>query len=342
MKKSLATALLLLNILCLQPLRAQISIATIKPESGTIRKTLLFTGETRPLVESYAAADVSGPVAQILVEDGQKVEQNQVLAKIDEVRFNIAMRQTAAVLERAKQQLKDDEKDLERNKTLFDRKAITQRTYDMAYTTFIKSKTALQQAQADYDKAKLDLERCAIRALISGYFIDRSIELGQAMARGQNMGKVIHLDHVYIDARIPGAEIRNIKKGQICSVNGSFAGVVEHINLYADSSRSFRVRIKVANPDLHFKGNMFVKGTIILEQYDNVPLFPTQAIRNFRNEQYVFLVKEGKAHRQVIKIVAQDGDYTYAREVEAQDEVVTIGQDNLEQGIEVVIRKAEK
>ncbi|MBU1109893.1 MAG: efflux RND transporter periplasmic adaptor subunit [Candidatus Riflebacteria bacterium] len=319
---------------------AQINVNAVKPKTGNIHQRLLFTGETRPLIESYAASDVTGPVAQIMIEEGQKVTQGQALGKIDDIRFAIALRQAEAALDRTKQQLIEDEKDLERNKTLFDRKAITQKALDMATTVYIKSKSAQKQAQADYDKAKLDLDRCIIRAPIAGYFIDRSIEIGQAMARGQNMGKVIDLDHVYVDARIPESEIRKIKIGQESLVEDKFAGIVSFINLYADSSRSFKVRVKVANPDLYFKGNMFVKGLITLATYEEAPLFPSQAIRNFRGESFVFTIKDGKSYRRKINIIAQEGNFTYAKEISTDDEVVTVGQDTLADGMEVVVRPA--
>lgn len=316
----------------------QISVVTVKPQPGTIRKLLQFTGETRPVVEAYAAADVNGPVSQIMVEDGQKVTVNQPLGKIDEIRFAITLRQMEAALDRSKQQFLDDEKDLERNKTLFDSKAITQKSLDAAQTNYIKGKTTLKQAQADFDKAKLDLDRCVIRSPITGYFVDRSIELGQAMARGQNMGKVIDLDNIYVDARIPESEIRSIKPAQISVVEENYEGKVAYIDLYADDSRSFKVRIRVKNPDLYFRGNMFVKGKITLEQFDNAPLFPSQAIRNFRGDQFVFTIKDGKAIKNKINIIAQEGDMSYASEITADAEVVTIGQDNLEEGSGVTIR----
>ncbi|MDD3147046.1 MAG: efflux RND transporter periplasmic adaptor subunit [Candidatus Riflebacteria bacterium] len=317
---------------------AQVNVETVKPQNGTIRKLLQFTGETRPVVEAYAAADVNGPVAQIMAEDGQKVTLGQPLGKIDDIRFAITLRQMEAALERAKQEFQEDEKDFERNKTLFDSKAITQKSLDMALTSFIKGKTTLKQAQADFDKAKLDLDRCIIRSPITGYFVDRSIELGQAMARGQNMGKVIDLDDIYVDARIPESEIRNIKTGQLCQIEGKYEGKVEHIDLYADSSRSFKVRIRVKNPDLFFRGNMFVKGNITLEKYENVPLFPSQAIRNFRGDLFAFTVIGGRAKKHNITLIAQEGDLSYAKELVENDEIVTVGQDALDNGSEVIVR----
>ncbi|MDD2997678.1 MAG: efflux RND transporter periplasmic adaptor subunit [Erysipelotrichia bacterium] len=316
----------------------QVNVATIKPENGTIRKLLQFTGETRPVVEAFAAADVNGPVSQIMIEDGQKVSISQPLGKIDDIRFAITLRQMEAALERSKQQFQEDEKDYQRNKTLFDSKAITQKSLDAALTNLIKGKTTFKQAQADYDKAKLDLDRCVIRSPINGYFVERSIELGQAMARGQNMGRIIDLDDIYVDARIPESEIRNIKEGQTCLVEEKYHGVVAFIDLNADNSRSFKVRIRVKNSDLFFRGNMFVKGQITLEQFDNAPLFPSQAIRNFRGDFFVFTVKNGKAHKQKINIIAQEGEMTYAKEISANDEIITIGQDNLDEDSEVTVR----
>lgn len=320
---------------------AQVNVVTEEVGQATIQKLLRFTGETRPLVETYAAADVMGPVAKILVEDGQKVAKGQSLAIIDEVRFDIALRMAQASLDRAKQQLLEDQRDFERNKTLFDKSAITQKTFDMAETVFIKAKTNLKQAQADYDKAKLDLERCAIKAPIDGFFVDRSIDLGQAMNRGQNMGKVIYLDEIFVEAKIPENDIADIKIGQKCMIENQFAGEVAFINLYADNSRAFKVKMKVPNKDLRFKANMFVKGSIILEKYENVPTFPSRAIRNERGDQFVFIVEKGIARKISIDIIAQEGELTFARQIKTGTQIVTIGQDNLDDGIEINLRNGK-
>lgn len=333
--------LIFLGILLLnQSISAQVNVETEKIKTGTIRKLLRFTGETRPYLETYAAADVMGPVAKILVEDGQKVSKGQTLALIDEIRFDIALRMAQASLERTKQQLIEDQRDFDRNKTLFDKGAITQKTFDMAETALVKSKTNVKQAQADFDKARLDLERCAIKAPIDGFFVDRSIDLGQAMNRGQNMGKVIFLEVIFVEAKIPESNINDIKIGQTCMIEDRFPGEVEFINLYADNSRAFKVKIKVPNQDLHFKANMFVRGSIILENFVEIPVFPTRAVRNYRGEQFVFVVKNNIAKKIPINIIAQEGELTYAKEIDTTMEIVTVGQDNLDDGSKVVLRNS--
>ncbi len=320
---------------------AQVNVVTEKVKTGVIRKLLRFTGETRPLIETFAAADVAGPVAEILVEDGQEVKKDQNLAVIDEVRFDISLRMAQAALDRANQQLIEDQRDFDRNKTLFDKSAITQKTFDMAETALIKSKTNVKQMQAELDKAKLDLQRCSIKAPISGFFVDRAIDLGQAMNRGQNMGKVIDLSTIFVEAKIPEKEIYKIKIGQKCLIEDQFPGEISFINLYADNSRAFKVKMTVPNPEIHFKANMFVKGSIILEQYDNAPVFPTQAIRNYRGQQFVFIAENGIARKINLNIVAQEGEITFAREVEKDMEIIVIGQDGLDNGSSIKLRNGD-
>lgn len=327
--------------LLLPSCQAQVNVETQKVQTAKIRRLLRFTGETRPFVEAFAAADVMGPVAKINVEDGERVEKGQVLANIDEIRFEIALRMSQAALERAKHQLAEDQKDFERNKTLFDKGAITQKTFDMAETVLIKAKTSLKQAQAEFDRAKLDLERCAIRAPIDGFFVDRSIEIGQAMNRGQNMGKVIFLDEIYVDAKVGENDVRLLKIGQSCIVEEKFSGTVAFINHYADQSRAFKVRIRMPNKPMFFKANMYVKGSFVIEEYPEAPLFSSRAIRNSRGEQFVFTVKDGTARKVPITIVAQESDMTYAKEIEPGMEIVTIGQDNLEDGARVSLRNGK-
>ncbi len=146
---------------------------------------------------------------------------------------------------------------------------------------------------------------------------------------------------IYVEAKIAENDIRKIKVGQQCIIEGKYAGEISFINYSADSSRAFTIRIKVNNPELYFKANMFVRGSIILEQYDNAPLFPSRAIRNNRGELFVFVIDDLKAKRVPIDILAQEGENTYADPVKAGMEIVTVGQDNLSDGSEVITRNGK-
>lgn len=317
----------------------KVPVGVESANAGTIRQLLHFTGETSPLIEAYATADVNGPVSEVKVEIGQKVKKGQILCTVDSARFEIAMRMAQANLEKAKQQFIEDEKDYKRNETLYKSKAITQKSLDSALTAYISSKASKDSAQATYDEAKLNLDRCAIRSPIDGYFVDRSVEIGQTLSKGERAGKVLNMDSVYIDARISDADIGKVHVGQICLIDGQHEGKVEHITLQADASRAFKVRIKVANVPMVYRANAYVKGNITLLTYNDVPMFSSAALRNDKGngKYYVFKIVDNKAVKQYVEIIAQEGDMSYAKNVNTGDVLVVQGQDNLSDGYAVVI-----
>lgn len=342
-KTALFAALFAANSLFAQEVTTQeikkVPVGVKTAESGTIRQLLHFTGETSPLIEAYVTADVNGPVSGVLVEIGQKVKKGQILCTVDSARFEIAMRQAQANMEKAKQQFIEDEKDYKRNETLFKSKAITQKSLDSALTAYISSKASKDAAKATYDEAKLNLERCAIRSPIDGYFVDRSVEIGQTLSKGERAGKVLNMDSVYIDARISDADISKVSVGQKCLIDGQHEGKVEYMTLQADASRAFKVRIKVPNVPMIYRANAYVKGNITLTTYNNVPMFPSSALRNDKGngKNYVFKIVDNKAVKQYVEVIAQEGDMSYAKNVNNGDVLVIQGQDNLSDGYSVVI-----
>lgn len=317
---------------------AQKNVATTAPIKIDITRQLRFTGSTRPALEAFATSDVAGPVLKIMVEDGDQVKAGQTLAIIDPIRFEIAVRQSEADLKRAEQQKTQAKSDFERNETLFNRKAVSQTTLDSFETAYITAKASLKRTQNDLQIAKLDLERCRIISPIDGYFVERNVEIGQAINRGQIIGRVINLDEIRVAARIPQTEIRHIQTGQSCIIEDQYPGFIEQIGLYADQSRSFRIKARVKNPDLHFRDNMFVRGFIVIESWENVPAFDTRAVRSNENETWIFIVKDNKAIKKHVSIAARKDNLVYAPEVTKNDKIVIIGQDELEHGDTVIIR----
>ncbi len=316
-----------------------IPVGVATATEGTIHQLLQFTGETNPFIEAYVTADVNGPVSEVNIEIGEKVKKGQVLCCVNTARFEIALRQAKAELEKAKQQFIEDEKDYKRNETLFKSKAITQKNLDSALTAYISSKATRDAAQANYDEAKLNLERCSICSPIDGYFADRNVEIGQTLSTGDRIGKILNMDNIYIDARISAADIDKISEGQKCLIDGKYEGTVEFMTFQADASRAFKVRILVCNNPMVYRAKTYVKGSITLSTYKSVPVFPSAALRFDKdNDKYfVYKIVDNKAIKQYVEIITQEGDYSHAQNVNIDDVLVVQGQENLSDGCDVVI-----
>ncbi|HEX4786616.1 MAG TPA: HlyD family secretion protein [Candidatus Sulfotelmatobacter sp.] len=103
--------------------------------------------------------------------------------------------------------------------------------------TRAKAASALAEAQrkkADLDQAQLNLQYTKIVAPVNGIVSDRTVEVGQNVAPGQELMKIINLDDIWITANFKETQLRQMKVGQKVTVevdaNGrSYNGKVDSV-----------------------------------------------------------------------------------------------------------------
>jgi membrane fusion protein (multidrug efflux system) len=71
-----------------------------------------------------------------------------------------------------------------------------------------------QQKKADLDQAALNLQYTKIAAPVNGIVSDRTVEVGQNVAPGQELMKIINLDDIWITANFKETQLREMKVGQ--------------------------------------------------------------------------------------------------------------------------------
>ena len=91
-----------------------------------------------------------------------------------------------------------------------------------------------QQKKADLDQAQLNLQYTKVIAPVAGVVSDRTVEVGQNVAPGQELMKVIPLDDVWITANFKETQLREMKVGQSVTIevdaNGrSYKGKVNSV-----------------------------------------------------------------------------------------------------------------
>jgi membrane fusion protein, multidrug efflux system len=98
-----------------------------------------------------------------------------------------------------------------------------------------KADSALAEAQrkkADLDQTQLNLQYTKIVAPVNGIVSNRTVEVGQNVAPGQELMKVINLDDIWITANFKETQLRNMKVGQ-------------HVTLEADSNgREYKAKVE--------------------------------------------------------------------------------------------------
>lgn len=79
-------------------------------------------------------------------------------------------------------------------------------------------------AKANVEKAQLDLERTLIRAPIDGVVTGRNVQVGQRVAMGSVVLKIVPIEQVYVDANFKESQLAEVRPGQSVTLTSDYYG----------------------------------------------------------------------------------------------------------------------
>lgn len=179
------------------------------------------------------APDVSGLVTEVMVEDNQVVKRGDVLFKIDPERFTLALRQAEAIVEGKKANAEQASADYQRYSKLSDA-AVSQQKVELARATDLAAKAAYDQAVADRDLAKLNLERSAVKASVNGRITNMELRPGNYVNTGKGVLALVDSDTLRVEGYFEETKLPRIHVGDRASIRlmgaeGLITGHVESV-----------------------------------------------------------------------------------------------------------------
>jgi len=170
--------------------------------------------------------------------------------------------------------------------------------------TIEKARSAVTQAQAQYERAEEDLRYASIRSPIDGVVLSREVEVGDAVSSilqlGSNATLIMTLGDVrelYIKGKVDETDIGLVRLDQPVRVTvdsyktRTFGGKVFRIapmGVEKDNVTRFEVRVSILNDLDLLKVNMSANAEIILEERHDVLLIPESAlIYNEKRQTFV-------------------------------------------------------
>ncbi len=189
------------------------------------------------------APDVSGLVAEVLVQDNQPVHRGDVLFRLDRARFALALAQAQAVVESRAASLQRAQADARRYAHL-DNAAVSQQRQEQAVADARVAEAALHQAEADRDLAALNLQRAEIRAPADGTLTNLRLRPGDYVAAGAPVialvdSATLHVDGYFEETKLPrihpGDPVRIRLMGERAAARGHVESIAGGI---ADRERS--------------------------------------------------------------------------------------------------------
>ena len=275
---------------CARSTRSQFQSATVT--RGPIVQAVTATGTLNPVVNVQVGSQVSGNIAKLFADFNSDVKAGQVVAQIDPVLFQAAVTQAEGDLATAQAALELAKLNAARTQELFTKKNSAQADLDQAIANLHQSQANVKIKQGALDKAKADLEHCAITSPVDGVVISRNVDVGQTVAASLQAPVIFQiandLTKMQIDTNVAEADVGVVEVGQNVDFTvdafpmRTFHGKVVQVRnapITVQNVVTYDTVIGVNNPDLKLKPGMTANVSIVIAQKDNVLQIKNAALR---------------------------------------------------------------
>jgi RND family efflux transporter MFP subunit len=268
-----------------------VNVKTMKVTSGShvVGKNYMGT------IEEEDGANVSfgvlGNVVRVMVDEGQFVHKGQAMAEVDGQNVRNAHAISAATLSQAEDAYK-------RLKRLYDKGTLPE-------IKMVEMETALAKAKAAEAISRKSVEEIVLKAPFDGYVASRTVHVGASVVPGVTGFKLVKIDRVKVALSVPEKEIGKIRVGQevtftVSALNDQiFSGHIVSRGVTASAiSHTYEVKAIVANRGHRLLPGMVCKVRTESTDGDYAIVVPQQAIQISGQDKFIWIVKDGKAHRQ--------------------------------------------
>ncbi|MGV7209570.1 efflux RND transporter periplasmic adaptor subunit [Oxalobacteraceae bacterium A2-2] len=312
--------------------------------------SLPLSGSLTPLSSATIKSKVSGQVEFTAVREGMRVQQGQVLARIDQADLRARLTQQQAALDEAQARLAMASKNEANSAALLKQKYISQTAYDTTQNAVDLARASVKSAAAQVEIARIALDDGVIRAPLSGVVSKRHVQPGEKLAPDMPVYTIVNLSELVLEAQVPAAEIPRVKVDQDVRfrVDGfpgrDFHGKVARINPTTEAgSRAMLVYISVPNEEGVLLGGMFAKGSIVTERSAEKPLLPLAALRGTPERPLVHKIEHGQVVAQPVTLGLRNEDEGLAEVnagLQAGDQVIIARLDSVKPGSRVKLPAA--
>lgn len=189
-----------------------------KVTRGDLQVVVTATGTLSAVRTVQVGTQVSGTIAKLYADFNSIVKKGQVVALIDPTFLEASVKDAQANLQRAKAQANESKRSFNRSKTLLGKGLTSQADYDAAITAYESNSAVQKQAQAQLDRAEINLRYATIKAPIDGVVISRAVDVGQTVAASLSAPTIFtianDLTKMQVQANVDEADIGKVQVGQ--------------------------------------------------------------------------------------------------------------------------------
>ncbi len=345
--------------------------AASDPGAGAV---LQATGYVTARRQATVSAQLTGTLTEVLIEEGDRVKKDQILARLDDSEYKAALdtavaqaKAAHALVEQFQAQLAQNLRDATRDDTLAAQGLVSKQAAEQARTLANSTRAQLvsQQKQAvaadaEVVEAQVNFDYCVVRAPFDGVITTKDAQVGEIISpfstggfTRTGVGTIVDMDSLEVDVDVNEAYIGRVTpKMPAEAVLDAYpdwripAHVIAIVPAADRGKATVKVRVAMEQKDSRVVPDMGVRVSFLeakpaaAAQAQKGVLVPAKAIVKRDGDDSVFIVADGKAHRQSVQPAAQEfGDLRLIpASVNAGESVVVSPPDDLHDGSDVSVQ----
>jgi membrane fusion protein (multidrug efflux system) len=278
-----------------QPRALPVQALEVVPQD--LSRVVTVSNSVEPLRTIRLAARTEGVLTDVLVEEGDRVEQGQVIARID-------VREQRAELARARARLSERQASFDRFEQLRNRDYV-----DLA--SFEAARAELEIAVTDVDLWETRVAFGTVSSSISGTVVERYVEPGEAISRHAALFSIADLSSLVVRLGLSELDITNLKVGDAVAVHvdaldqeEALEGFIRRVFPAADAdSRLITVEVELPSAlAMGVKPGFLARARLLVDEQRDALAVPAAAVAESDQEFFVMVINaEDRLERRVVE-----------------------------------------
>lgn len=348
---------------------APVAVEVEAVRKGTIRDSGNFTGTLAPKSQFVVAPKISGRLERLLVDIGDRINRNQLIAVLDDEEYSQQVRQaeadllvTQANLEESRSSLDVARREMERTEELHKKGISADSELDAARGTYATQEARYKVALAQVANREAALEAAKVRLAYTKITAswkeganprvvgERFVHEGAMLTPNAPILSVLEINPLLAVIHITDKDYFRLKTGQPVLISTAAlpdqparGEIVRIAPLLKETSREARVEIEFTNPKELFKPGMFINVQIEFATHEEATVVPVSSVIKRDHQQGVFLADMENKVAQFVPVEVGISTRELAEIVEPSSfsgYVVTLGQHLLADGSPIILPKS--
>ena len=278
------------------------NVVALELRPTILRDKITLPGIVEPWTKLALMSKIGGSIEKIAVQEGDHVKQGQLIARIENEDYRIALESAKAAYALAKA-------DYDRNKTLRKKGISTQANLD-------EQQSKMRQAKAAQKNAELALSRCRVTAPISGIISQLNSEVGMVVNQmmPQPIAEILQIDRVKAVVAVPEADVSAVRQLKQVGVeirslnNASFQAQVHFLAPAPQTlAHAYRLELALDNPEEKILPGMFLQASIVKQSKEDIVAVPLYTVISRNEEHFVYVVEDGIARKRPVETGFTEG-----------------------------------